>query len=147
MDNILFCVRFRAVRGDEQGVIVECRINADSYDEALGIAWERLAEREGYNPNEWTFCDTRAIYKVTREQYKKLEGLAYWIAFASYDRERRGEVEKEIGLTIRHIFCECDQLQISFVVQNAVIEFARDWRRYESEYLTSILEIDGGREE
>lgn len=80
-------------------------------------------------------------YSVTRTQYKKLEGLAYWIAESAYTRERAGEVKKTVDTTIRELFNECDRLQIPFTVQNAVIEFGRNWRRYKSEYLTSILEV------
>lgn len=78
-------------------------------------------------------------YRVTKEQYKKLEGLAYWIAESAYTRERGDN--KNADKTIRSLFNECDNLLIPFIVQNAVIEFARNWRRYKSEYLSSILEV------
>lgn len=78
-------------------------------------------------------------YSVTRTQYKKLEGLAYWIAESAYPRERGDN--KNADKTIRSLFNECDRLQIPFIVQNAVIEFGRNWRRYKSEYLSSILEV------
>lgn len=80
-------------------------------------------------------------YTVNPAQYRALEGLAYWIAEGSYTRERVGTPSAAVGETIQAIFDKCDALRISFHIQNAVIEFGRDWRRYRSEYLTNILEV------
>lgn len=82
-------------------------------------------------------------YTLEHNQMSALEGLAYWVANENYIRERFGNDEPEIKIctdTItKCIFPECDQLKIPFWVQNTVICFAENWRRYKTEYLSSFL--------
>lgn len=87
-------------------------------------------------------------YVLTERQYHALSGLAYWIADGKYFRERNdpetlptyhGELEK-IRKTVGMCFDECDKLKIPFWVQNAVICFAEDWRRYKETYMDKYLE-------
>lgn len=83
---------------------------------------------------------------ITKEQYKKLEGLAYWIADAHYIRERFGDTEPELKTchdTISCIFDELDAIKTPFLVQNVVIAFSENWRRYKEEYLRTYLENRG----
>lgn len=82
-------------------------------------------------------------YTLTKEQYKKLEGLAYWIANENYMRERFGDDEPEIQKCKKTI-CDCifpelDALKVPFWVQNTVICFSENWSRYKSEYLNYFL--------
>ena len=87
-------------------------------------------------------------YCLTEQQRHALSGLAYWIADEKYFKERnspeelptyRGELEK-IRKTISCCFSECDALKIPFWVQNTVIGYASDWRRYKSTGMDQYLE-------
>lgn len=81
-------------------------------------------------------------FTANAEQRRELEGLAYWIADKEYIIERWGIDEPEIKRchdTIHFIFDKCDELKIPFWVQNNVICFAENWRRYKSEYLTEAM--------
>lgn len=81
-------------------------------------------------------------YTLTMEQYSALEGLAYWVANASRMRERYGNDEPELQVcnkTISSVFDTLDKMNVPFWVQNTVIVFAEDWRRYIGEYLSSYL--------
>lgn len=73
-------------------------------------------------------------FKVNHEQKNALEGLAYWIADSAHMRERYGDNEPELQIcadTLENsIFPRLDALQVPFWVQNAVIAYAQDWRRY-----------------
>ena len=62
-----------------------------------------------------------------------MEGLAYRIADSAYMRERWGDEEPELEKnrkTIFGLFDELDKLAVPFWVQNSVICFAENWRRY-----------------
>lgn len=81
-------------------------------------------------------------FTANARQRKELEGLAYWIADREYIIERYGIDEPELkhcNDTIRFIFDHCDALKIPFWVQNTVICFAENWRKYKSEYLTETM--------
>lgn len=82
-------------------------------------------------------------FKLNKEQLKALEGLAYWIADENYIIERYGIEDPEITkcreTITKCIFPECDNLNIPFWVQNAVICFSENWRQYKSVYLVSFL--------
>ena len=80
-------------------------------------------------------------FLASREQWKTLEALAYWIAETAYTRERFGETP-ELYLydeTIRAIFGDCDKLGIPFWVQNAAIAYGSDWRQHEEKYMETVL--------
>lgn len=78
-----------------------------------------------------------------REQSLALEGLAYHIADLEYMKERFGRDDAELSgirKTISLCFDQLDRLQVPFWVQNSVIAFASDWRRYKSVYMRPWLE-------
>lgn len=81
-------------------------------------------------------------FTSTHNQTKLLKGLAYWIADRAYLIERYGRDEPEIKTAdnaIISLFDKCDELQIPFWVQNTVMAFAEDWRRYKTEYMEIYL--------
>lgn len=81
---------------------------------------------------------TKGGDRMTREQRQKLHSLAYWIAEAAYTRERHPEDTDTLNRaekTIKALFDELDKLQVPFTIQNQVIEFSRNWRRYKTERL------------
>lgn len=72
-------------------------------------------------------------FKANEKQKGELDALAYWIADKKYIRERFGDNEPELQTchkTIMLIFDVLDELKVPFWVQNSVICFAEDWRRY-----------------
>ena len=82
-------------------------------------------------------------FKANQDQRLALQGLAYWIADVNYLRERYGDDEPELTVadqTIKLLFNQLDKLQVPFWVQNSVICFAEDWRRYKREYMDRYLE-------
>lgn len=83
-------------------------------------------------------------YTLNREQLNALDGLAYWVADLHYMREKWGADDPELDIaryTIKnHCFPALDRLQVPFWVQNSVIAWAENWRRYKSEYFRQYLE-------
>lgn len=82
-------------------------------------------------------------YRTENKEVKaNLEALAYWIADDNYLIERYGteEPERETAKQSIHLaFDLLDELKVPFWVQNTVICFAENWRRYKSEYLDQYL--------
>lgn len=81
-------------------------------------------------------------FTCTRQQRNALEGLAYHIADSAYIKERYGANEPELkGVheTISSLFNELDKLHVPFWVQNSVIAFAENWRRYKDTYMDAYL--------
>lgn len=81
-------------------------------------------------------------YELSKEQYNELEGLAYWISDAAYIRERSGNDDPELSQvdkTIRLTFDCLDRLKVPYWVQNTVICFAENWRRWQEIYLDNYL--------
>lgn len=81
-------------------------------------------------------------YKLSKTQYNELSGLAYWIADAAYIREKYGNSDPELSHvndTINCVFDSLDRLKVPFWVQNDVICFAENWRRYKTIYLDDYL--------
>lgn len=81
----------------------------------------------------------------TQEKYNALSGLAYRIADNAYMIERFGRADCSIELaenrkTIGSLFDKLDALNVPFWVQNAVIDWAEDWRRYKTGYTYQALE-------
>ena len=79
---------------------------------------------------------------LTPRQYNALEALAYWIADVNYITERFGADDPEherAHKTVCMWFEDLDRLQVPFWVQNTVIFWAEDWRRYKTEYLDNYL--------
>lgn len=75
-------------------------------------------------------------------QKNEIEALAYHIADLSYMRERQGNDWPEISRTKKTIslcFEILDKLGVPFWVQNSVICYAEDWRRYQSNYMSRWL--------
>ena len=84
------------------------------------------------------------IFKYNREQYNALAGLAYRIADNTYMKERyeRDEITHEIKSnrkTITMLFDELDKMCVPYWVQNTVICFAEDWRRYKRDGMKEYL--------
>lgn len=83
---------------------------------------------------------------ITREQLKMLEGLAYWRADLSYQRERFGDDEPEImrtRKTIETCLDGLDKIGTPFTAQNIVLSWAEDYRKYLTGYTRDILEARG----
>lgn len=80
-------------------------------------------------------------FKANRKQRAALLGLAYWIADSAYIRERspKDPELQVIHETIHSLFDELDALGVPFWVQNSVICFAEDWRRYRSQYIDGYI--------
>lgn len=78
---------------------------------------------------------------ANKEQRAALLGLAYWIADSSYMRERfpNDPEQQVIRETIHSLFDELDALRVPYWVQNTIICFAEDWRRYRSQYIDSYI--------
>jgi hypothetical protein len=73
---------------------------------------------------------------LTTRQERELSALAYWIADAHYITERFGHNEPEhqtADLTVRACFDALDALGVPYWMQNAVVMFSEDWRRYKSD--------------
>ena len=87
---------------------------------------------------------SKLTFTATQETYDALQGLAYRIADNSYMIERFGREDASIELgqnrkTILELFDILDRLQVPYWVQNAVIDWAEDWRRYKKEYVYQAL--------
>lgn len=83
-------------------------------------------------------------YEINQKTYNMLCGLAYRIADNKYMIERYGTKETEMEReeshkTITLIFDELDKNNVPFWVQNTVINFADDWRRYKETTLATWL--------
>jgi hypothetical protein len=79
-------------------------------------------------------------------QAKELEGLAYWLAEKAYTAERYPEDTEELDRcdkNIRYRFELADALKIPWVVQNHVIIFGQNWRKYKQSSTREILEQYG----
>lgn len=77
-----------------------------------------------------------------REQRNALEGLAYHVADVNYIIERYGAGDPEYNTAHQNVLCSfatLDRLGVPFWVQNSVVAFAENWRRYKSEYMSSWL--------
>lgn len=76
-------------------------------------------------------------FDCTQEIYNALSGLAYRIADNTYMIERYGRTDVETELKQNHVticglFDDLDALRVPYWVQNTVICWAEDWRRYKS---------------
>ena len=79
---------------------------------------------------------------ITKEQLKKLEGLAYWVADVYYIRERYGAGDPEhekAHQNVLYTFKELDEIKTPFIVQNMVICFAENWRQYKTTHTRDYL--------
>lgn len=83
------------------------------------------------------------FYKAPSLEIKNaLEGLAYHVADANYISERYGADDPEYekaDINVLLTFDKLDLLGVPFWVQNSVVAFAENWRRYKSEYLDNWL--------
>lgn len=87
-------------------------------------------------------------FKYNQEQKNALEGLAYRIADNAYMIERYGREEARHELESNHktiisLFEKLDLLSVPFWVQNTVIFWAENWRRYKTEYFTTAMQAKG----
>lgn len=85
----------------------------------------------------------KLYYKVPNTEIRNaLEGLAYHIADANYINERFGSSDPEYIVANKNVhlsFETLDRLGVPFWVQNSVITYAENWRRYKSEYIDNWL--------
>ena len=85
----------------------------------------------------------KLYFKVSNlQQRNALQGLAYHVADVNYIKEKYGASDPEYSKADKNVlltFETLDQLGVPFWVQNSVICFAENWRRYKSEYLEDWL--------
>ena len=84
-------------------------------------------------------------FTCTQEIYNTLSGLAYRIADNQYMIERYGTEGSAIeraqnNLTILDLFDDLDKKSVPFWVQNTVICWAENWRRYKENYVISAFD-------
>lgn len=84
-------------------------------------------------------------FTCTQEIYNALSGLAYRIADNQYMIERYGTEESAIeraqnNLTILDLFDSLDKKNVPFWVQNTVICWAENWRRYKTDCIVSAFD-------
>lgn len=81
-------------------------------------------------------------YELTREQYSELAGLAFHRASDARNSERddlnAGEREQDAENVKQH-FHVLDALGVPYWVQNVVLLWSENWRRYERSYLREYL--------
>lgn len=85
----------------------------------------------------------KLYFKVENmDQVCALRGLAYHVADVNYIKEKYGASDpeyKKADSNVLYQFEVLDRLGVPFWVQNSVICFAENWRRYKSEYLEDWL--------
>lgn len=84
-------------------------------------------------------------FEYNQKQKNALEGLAYRIADNAYMIERYGREEAAPELQQNHkticgLFKDLDKMKVPFWVQNTVIFWAEDWRRYKEQYFCLAME-------
>ena len=84
-------------------------------------------------------------FTCTQKIYNALSGLAYRIADNQYMIERYGRENCSVELaenkkTIGGLFSDLDSMQVPFWVQNTVICWAENWRRYKENYVISAFD-------
>lgn len=81
-------------------------------------------------------------YELTQKQFNELSGLAFHLATSALNSERgdlnAGEREQDAENVKQH-FPALDALGVPYWVQNVVLLWAEDWRRYERGYLREYL--------
>ena len=86
---------------------------------------------------------SKLYFKVqNNEQKNALEGLAYHVADVNYIIERYSANDPEYQKAHQNVlltFEKLDALGVPFWVQNSVVCFAENWRRYKSEYIENWL--------
>lgn len=89
-------------------------------------------------------------FTANHEQSKEIFALAYHVADHFYRREEqeRGaniddKALHESGENIKQHFPRLDALRVPFWVQNLVICFSEDWRRYRREGIAGYLDKKG----
>lgn len=81
-------------------------------------------------------------FTATERQFKILAGLTYWIFEKAYTAERDpddSEMLKNAGMSIKNCFDDADAACIPFWVQNAVIAYAENWRKYKNSYFDAEM--------
>lgn len=85
----------------------------------------------------------KLYFKVKNiDQVYALRGLAYHVADVNYIKEKYGASDpeyKKADSNVSYQFEVLDRLGVPFWVQNSVICFSENWRRYKSEYLEDWL--------
>ena len=87
------------------------------------------------------------MFKMLNDkQLKELEGLAYWLAEQAYTAERYPDDAEELARCHENIiyrFKRADELKIPWAVQNHVIAFGQNWRKYKQSSTRETLESYG----
>lgn len=81
-------------------------------------------------------------FNYNGQQFKALEGVAYWAQEIAYVLECFGENDADLPRlrdSLRASFTECDRLAVPGWVQNRAAEFGHDWRLYASTYIDLYL--------
>lgn len=84
----------------------------------------------------------KLYFVATKEQARNIEGLAYYIADKSYIIERYGSNDPELKQchdTILMLFDILDSLGVPFWVQNTVICYSENWKRYKRNYFNAAM--------
>lgn len=85
----------------------------------------------------------KLYFKVSNlQQRNALQGLAYHVADVNYIKEKYGASDpeyKKADSNVLYQFEVLDRLGVPFWVQNSVVVFAENWRRYKSESLGNWL--------
>ena len=79
---------------------------------------------------------------ISREQFRVLEGIAYWRAEIAWTVERYGADDVDLPkfhATLESLLDEADRKSIPWAVQNNVLVFAENWRAEKSRYLDCVL--------
>ena len=82
-------------------------------------------------------------FQANKKQSNAMRSLAYWIADVHYIAERYGKNDPEHEVahkTVMQCFDELDRLGVPFWVQNNIIMFAENWRRYKTEYMENAMQ-------
>ena len=84
-------------------------------------------------------------FVCTQSVYNALCGLAYRIADNAYMIERYGRENCSVELaenkkTIGGLFSDLDSMRVPFWVQNTVICWSEDWRRYKTDCIVSAFD-------
>ena len=87
----------------------------------------------------------RLSYALSTEQYRALEGMAYWNAELHFAVEKNDEENylQRCRKNINFCFDDCDKRRIPFWVQNIALVWSENPRNWISEYLTEHLKLNG----
>lgn len=83
---------------------------------------------------------------ISREQFRVLEGIAFWRAEIAWTVEKYGADDVDLPkfrASLESLLDEADRKAIPWAVQNNVLVFAENWRAEKSCYLDCVLREKG----